>query len=121
MQREDIVRLRHMLDAAEAAVRYLGNVARDALWMDDMRSRAIIQAVGVIGEAAARMSPDLRERHPELPWAPMIGMRNRLVHAYFDIDYVRVWDTVTHDLPPLIASVPAILSTVQDPQETESP
>jgi uncharacterized protein with HEPN domain len=52
---------------------------------------------------------ELRARHPELPWAAIVAMRNRLIHAYFDIDRDVVWDTVTADLPPLLAAIEAIL------------
>jgi uncharacterized protein with HEPN domain len=55
---------------------------------------ALTRCIEVIGEAAARVSGELKASHPEVPWADIIGMRNRLVHAYFEIDLVRVCDTL---------------------------
>ena len=57
----------------------------------------------IIGEAASRLSAETRAAHPPIPWREIVGMRNRLVHAYFEIDLRLVWDTVRNDLPPLIA------------------
>jgi uncharacterized protein with HEPN domain len=65
--------------------------------------------VEIVGEAASRVSAELRIRHSELPWATIVAMRNRLIHAYFDIDRNIVWDTVTADLPPLLAAIETIL------------
>jgi uncharacterized protein with HEPN domain len=61
-------------------------------------------------EAASRVSEETREAHPDLPWQDMTGMRNRIIHAYFDVDLDRVWDTVTDDLPPLTARLRVILA-----------
>jgi len=62
-----------------------------------------IKCLEIVGEAAVRVSGDLQQRCPEIPWSHIIGMRNRLVHAYFDVDYEQVWKALTEDLPPLIA------------------
>lgn len=56
----------------------------------------------IVGEAAARVSEDTKRAHPDIPWAEIVGMRNRLVHVYFDIDLQLVWATVRDDLPTLI-------------------
>ena len=61
------------------------------------------------GEAAARTTPAGRSLAPGLPWAEIVGMRNRLIHAYFEIDLDRVWDTVEADLPPLIQALETAL------------
>jgi uncharacterized protein with HEPN domain len=107
---KDPVRLEHIIEAAQAALRYVHGVARDDLERDDMRARAIVQAVGVIGEAASRLTPELRARYPDVPWGTMIGMRNRLVHGYFEINYLLVWDTVNDDLPGLIDRMEEIVA-----------
>jgi uncharacterized protein with HEPN domain len=63
-----------------------------------------------VGEAAGRLSPDFRGRHAELPWAEIVGMRNRLVHAYYEIDYDLLWQTLTEDLPPFVDRVKELLA-----------
>jgi uncharacterized protein with HEPN domain len=64
---------------------------------------AVVKDIEIIGEAASRTSAATRAAHPDVPWAQIIVMRNRLIHAYFDVDLQVVWDTVTGDLPLLIA------------------
>jgi uncharacterized protein with HEPN domain len=99
-----------MLDAGRDAIRYISAVARQDLAVDDMRARAVVQAIGVIGEAASKLSPELHARYPDVPWSTIIGMRHRLVHGYYEIDYLRVWDTATDYLPPLLIRIEEIVA-----------
>lgn len=69
---------------------------------DEGLQDAVIRCLGVVGEAAARVSAATREAHPEVPWALMVGMRNRLVHEYTEVDMDEVYRTVTSDLPDLV-------------------
>jgi len=71
---------------------------------------SIVKSIEIIGEAASTISKEFRERHEEIPWASIIAMRNRLIHVYFDMDLVRVWDTIKDDLPPLITSLEKIVT-----------
>lgn len=70
-----------------------------------MLLHSLVRSIEIIGEAASQISRELRDRSPGLPWADVIGMRNRLVHAYFDIDPDIVWDTAAQDLPPLVTEL----------------
>ena len=106
---EDVVRLRHMLDAANEAVSFVRNRTRADLDTDRMLSFALVRAIEIIGEAASRISTEARAVCPAIPWPSLVGMRNRIVHAYFDIDLDRVWDTVTDDLPKLIRELNHVL------------
>jgi uncharacterized protein with HEPN domain len=72
---------------------------------------SLVKSIEIIGEAAARVSESTCARYPEIEWSSIVGMRNRLVHAYFDIDLDRVWDTVTEDLPPLVTALEEVLYT----------
>jgi uncharacterized protein with HEPN domain len=83
---------------------------RDDLNKDRMFSLALVRLIEIIGEAAANVSEDCRKVFPNIPWSSIVGMRNRLIHAYIDIDIDRVWDTITDDLPPLIATLEKILT-----------
>ena len=76
-----------------------------------MLQLALVRLIEIIGEAAARLSDDLKSEHNDIPWTAIVGMRNRLVHAYFDIDLDVVWDTVTVAVPDLLKQVKAILET----------
>jgi uncharacterized protein with HEPN domain len=66
---------------------------------------SLIRLLEIIGEAGSAVSQAFRERHPQIQWKKMTDMRNRLIHGYFDVDYDIVWDTITHDLPDLIAAL----------------
>ncbi len=92
-------RLTHMLDAAEEAVSFVADISYEEFARDRRRQYAVIRAIEIIGEAAANVSQDYRQLHPDIPWPDIIGMRNHLIHAYFDIDIPLTWETVKVDLP----------------------
>ena len=94
-----------MLLAARRAVRFAAPLTFSEFENDDLHQLAILKAVEIIGEAASRISEETKAEHPDIPWAEIIGLRNRLVHAYFAIQLDIVWQTVQEDLPPLIAQI----------------
>lgn len=98
-----------MADAIEAAGRFAGGRQRADLDTDEMLLFALVRAVEVVGEAASRVTEATRAEVP-LPWAAVVGMRNRLVHAYFDVDRDILWATVERSLPDLHGIVRAALS-----------
>ena len=108
-RRDDSLRLRDMLAAAREARGFVAGKTKDNLIHDRQLTLALLKCVEIIGEAAARMSEDTRIRHPSLPWVDIIGMRNRLVHVYFDIDLSLLWTTIADDLPPLIKELDRII------------
>jgi uncharacterized protein with HEPN domain len=99
-----------MADGMASAMRFSGGKNRNDFENDEMLLFAVVRAVEVVGEAASRTTSELRIAHPQIPWVAVIGMRNRLIHAYFDVDVDIVWSTVTQALPPLLDQVRAILS-----------
>jgi uncharacterized protein with HEPN domain len=99
---EDKVRLRHMLDAAIEIRQYVRSATRDDLNRDPKLVHSLVHLFEIIGEAASQISDELREKTPDIPWFIIIGMRNRLIHVYFDIDLNVVWSTSTIDIPMLI-------------------
>ncbi len=105
---EDLVRLRHMRDAAQQALQFCAGRARTELDDDVMLRFALVHAVTVVGEAASRVSAGTRAAHPALAWPAIVGMRNRLVHADFDIDTAMLWDTLAHSVPDLLQQLEAI-------------
>ena len=99
---DDLTRLRHILDAAEKAGRFVHGRKREDLEKDEMLSLALVRLLEVIGEAAAGISPGLRRKYSALPWQQMTGMRNRLIHGYFDVNPDLIWRTVTEEMPLLM-------------------
>jgi uncharacterized protein with HEPN domain len=94
-----------MIAAIEAAQRFARGRERRDLDTDEQLVFALMRAVEIVGEAAARVSPGGRAAMPQVPWPTIIGMRNRLVHAYFDVDVDILWTTVTQALPALLAQL----------------
>ena len=109
MRGEDEIRLRHMLEAAREALGSVAGRGRDSLDEDRIWALGIMKCVEIIGEAASHVGEETRREHPELPWTQIVGMRNRLVHVYFDIDMDQVWSTLTEDLPALAAELARVL------------
>jgi uncharacterized protein with HEPN domain len=87
----------------------------------------LIRLLEIVGEAASQVTDDFQKQYPEIPWAQMIGMRNRLVHAYFEINLDVVWATITHNLPSLVHHLESLIKTIgisdtpTDPSESDSP
>ncbi len=105
--------LEHITDAIERATRYVGNLENlKALERDQQAQDAIVRTISVIGEAANRIqksAPEFVRRHPEIPWNRMRGIRNKVVHDYFDVAWDVVWNTVKEDFPPLLQQIRALL------------
>ena len=109
MRKDDVVRLRHMLDAATEAASFAKNKNRTSLDADRQLVLSLVKSIEIIGEAAANVTTECREALPHIPWRDIISMRNRLIHAYFDINLDILWKTVIEDLPPLIAKLEEII------------
>jgi uncharacterized protein with HEPN domain len=109
MFKDDAVRTRHILDAAREAVGFVDGRTREDLDTDRMLSLSLVRLLEIIGEAARGVSAQFREAHPDLPWKSMAGMRDRLIHGYFDVNLDVVWETVTEDLPSLVAQLETIV------------
>jgi len=99
-----------MLDSAREAQGFAHGRQRSDLDHDRMLTLSLVKCVEIIGEAASKVSDETREAYSALPWVDIVGMRNRLIHGYFDIDLDRVWDTVNDDLPMLVAKLEPIVS-----------
>jgi uncharacterized protein with HEPN domain len=107
--RDDSLRLADMLAAAREARHFTAGRVESDLARDRQLTLALLKCVEIIGEAAARVADATRAEYPSLPWADMVGMRNRLVHNYFDVDLSLLWTTVTDDLPGLIQRLEAVV------------
>lgn len=110
MTRHDpLVRLHHMLDHAQEAVQMVQERGREELDRDRLLNLALVRLLEIIGEAAARIPPDERKRWPTIPWADIVGLRNRLIHGYDEVDFDVLWAILQDDLPPLIAELEKIV------------
>jgi uncharacterized protein with HEPN domain len=110
MNPRDRVRLQQLADALNSAIRFVQGRECGDLDGDEMLLFALVRAVEIAGEAASQITDETRAQLPDLPWNSMVGMRNRLVHAYFDINRDILWATVTEAAPPLVERLKNVLS-----------
>ena len=103
--RRDDAWLLDMLLAARDAVDFAAGLDFAQFKRNPLHQKAILKTIEIIGEAAGRISQETREAHPDIPWPKIIAMRNHLVHAYFEINLRRVWETVQNDVPRLISLI----------------
>jgi uncharacterized protein with HEPN domain len=111
MDSRDEVRLRHMLDAAQKAIAFMQGRERTDLDTDEMLALAVVRLVEILGEAAKNVSQPLKDQTPNIAWRQIAGTRDRLTHAYFDVNLDIIWDIVNNDLPLLVEKLEALLSS----------
>lgn len=106
---DDAIRLRHMLDAAQKILVFTQGRDRQDLDTDEMLALAIVRLIEILGEAAKNVSPEIQAATPEIPWRQITGTRDRLAHAYFDVNLDIIWEIITVSLLPLIQALEALL------------
>ena len=114
MPRDEDAYLLDMLLAARDGVRFATGLTFAQFKESRLQQYAVLKSIEIIGEAAAHISAETKNTHADLPWTDIIGMRNRLVHGYFEVDIERVWRTVQDDLPRLISQIEPLV-----PPQTE--
>lgn len=100
-----------IIEAIDAIGAFIAGRSQEEFTNDDLLRSGVLQKFSVIGEASRRLSDDLKQRYPNVPWDKMIGMRNVGVHAYFELDWNIIWDTATEDIPSLRPLIVEILAT----------
>jgi uncharacterized protein with HEPN domain len=100
--KSDLIRLKHMRDAAEKAVKFTLGKSRRDLSQDEQLALACVRLIEIVGEAAAKVSQETKERLKEIPWNEIVGTRNRLIHGYEEVDLDIVWQILGQDLPDLL-------------------
>lgn len=102
-----------MIGAAEAACAFVSGRTLVDLETDQMLVFALVRAIEIVGEAASKVSTNTREAVADIPWTLIVSMRNRLIHAYFDVDHQVVWKTATEELPQLLPRLRALLENAK--------
>ena len=109
--------LRDIMDWMEHAQSFVVDIDRRE-FVDDLKTRSAVErAVEIIGEASKHIPDDIRRQFPDVPWQSMAGMRDRVSHAYFGIDYDVLWQTVTEEIPPLLQRLKEIVAFLEKGRE----
>ena len=101
--------LQHILDEAEYLGQSVRGIDKTTFLCNETLKRAFVRSIEVIGEAVKRIPEPLRQKHPNIDWRAIAGMRDRLIHNYFGIDYEIVWDVVENKIPVLAKEIKIIL------------
>jgi uncharacterized protein with HEPN domain len=102
--------LRHILAEADYLVEHSRHLSKAELLGDETLRRAFVKSLEIIGEAANKIPDDFRRRYPQVEWRAMAGLRDRLVHGYFGVDYDLVWDVITNKIPGLRHEIARLLA-----------
>lgn len=105
----DRARLLHMIEAAQHAGEFSAGMTRSSLEQNILRQYALARAVEVVGEAARNVTEEFQRKYPQIAWAEIKGMRNRLAHAYFDVNLDVLWYAVTVEMPALVQQLEDII------------
>ncbi|MEB3122308.1 MAG: DUF86 domain-containing protein [Snowella sp.] len=106
--------LAHILLETSFLLRQLQGLEKSIFLDDELRQRAMIRSLEVIGEATKNLPDEFKRQHPQVPWRRMAGMRDRLIHGYFGIDYDIVWDVLVNQVPTLHVEIERLLPKLKD-------
>jgi len=111
VKKDDSVYLHHILDAISRIEEYTHGIKRRAFIGSHMVQDAVMRQIEIIGEATKRLSKEIRDKHLEIPWKDMAGLRDKLIHGYFGVDLDAVWDTVERDIPQLKGKLKSLIES----------
>jgi len=104
--------LEDILDAVEAIEEFILDINYEEFLRDRKTSFAVVRSLEIIGEAAKNIPDSVREKYPDIPWKDMAGMRDKMIHHYFGVDYLVVWKTISEDIPLIKPIIKGILNNI---------
>jgi len=113
MSKDITVYFKDILDSIDKVESFVGNMQVGEFAEDDKTIYAVIWCIEITGEAARRIPASVRQKYPDIPWKPMIGMTDAMIHAYSSVDVKKVWRTVKEDFPLIKSTIQAILKDIE--------
>ena len=113
MKRDSKLFVKDIIDAMESIEKFVGDMTLEELESDEKTSSAVIRKFEIIGEAVKYMPNKVKEKYKGIQWKSMAGMRDRLIHAYFGIDYNLVWSAIKNEIPKLKPKLKKVLSSME--------
>ena len=117
MNRDYKLFVKDILDAIDKIEEFIGNMEYGEFIQDDKTSTAVVKKIEIIGEAIKNIPRDVRAKYNSIPWKDIVGMRNKITHNYFKIDYEIVWNVVKEKLPALKIQVEQVLKEMDEKHE----
>jgi uncharacterized protein with HEPN domain len=108
----DKVRLQHIVEAINEIDAYIQDTSQEDFVKNSMMFNATLRQLEIIGEASNRLSNDVVNKTPDIPWARIIGLRNLVIHEYFGVDDFTIWNVIKINLPDLKRKILAFLNTL---------
>jgi uncharacterized protein with HEPN domain len=105
--------IRHMLDEIDYILSRISDTDYESFVRDETLKRAFVRSIEIIGEASKKLPEDIKAMQPDVAWRKVSGMRDRLVHDYFGVDYMIVWDVASNKMPDLRIKLQTLLKRIQ--------
>ncbi|MBI4726770.1 DUF86 domain-containing protein [candidate division TA06 bacterium] len=114
MKRDATLYLKDMLDQMEKAEGFIAGLSEEGFAKDEKTQYAVLRCIEVIGEAAKHVPAGIRKKYPKVPWRDMAGMRDKVIHFYFDVNVKRVWLALMEDIPAIQPILQMILKEIRE-------
>lgn len=109
MKKDSLIFVKHIIDSIKNIESFMKKVSKESFFKNKEKQSAVIRQIEVIGEAVKNLPLEFKDKHPDVPWKDIVGMRDKLIHHYFGVDVEKVWITLKEDIPKLKKQIKEIL------------